>query len=74
MSVAKAESAETCTQYDVAPAEAFQVKVGEVETPEEPLMGEARVGALGAGGGAVTKRQAGENGPAPVALDALTCQ
>ena len=36
---------DTCNLYDVAPLEAFQLKLGLVETPVAPLAGEANAGA-----------------------------
>ena len=58
--VEKDELAETCNPYEVAPVEAFQLKVGFVATPVAPFAGEARVGAAG-GEGAVVKLRTGED-------------
>ena len=43
----KLELVETCSWYEVAPAEAFQLNVGLVETPVALLDGEDSVGARG---------------------------
>jgi hypothetical protein len=45
--VEKSETVDTCNPYEVAPVEAFQVKVGLVTTSIAPFAGEARVGAAG---------------------------
>jgi hypothetical protein len=45
--VEKLELLETCSWYDVAPLEAFQVNVGLGEIPVAPFKGEASVGAAG---------------------------
>ena len=45
--VEKSEAVETCNPYEVAPVEAFQLKVGFMATPVAPFAGETRVGAAG---------------------------
>ena len=54
--VAKPGLVETCSPYDVAPAEAFQLNtVGLVDTPISPSAGDRSVGEAGSAGGAVVK-------------------
>jgi hypothetical protein len=45
--VEKLKSEETCSRYDVAPLEAFQLSIGLVEIPVAAFEGEASVGAAG---------------------------
>jgi hypothetical protein len=70
--VANVELVDTWSRYDVAPVDAFHVKVGFVATPVAPLAGVARTG--GAGGVAVVKLNAPENELGTPPLEALTCQ
>jgi len=74
--VEKFELVETCSRYDVAPEEAFQVRVGDVETPVAPLAGEASVGAegTGGGGGSVVNDQTSDQSPSPAAFAPFTRQ
>jgi len=56
--VEKDELIETCNPYEVAPVEAFQLKVGVIDWVADPFAGEARVGAAG-GAASVVKLQTG---------------
>jgi hypothetical protein len=70
--VEKSALAETCTRYDVAPVEAFQVSVGFAETPVALFAGEESVGA--AGGEAVVKLHTLDQALVPAAFVAFTRQ
>jgi hypothetical protein len=72
--VPKAGSVETCTRYDVAPVDAFQVNVAFVATPVAPLVGVARTGTGGGGGVVVVKLNAPEYALVPPPFDAFTRQ
>ena len=72
--VAKLELVETCTRYDVAPVEAFQLKtVGVVDTPVSPSAGERSVGTAGTAT-TVVKLRTVENGLVPAAFVAFNRQ
>jgi len=45
--VEKLELVETCSPYEVAPLEAFQLRVGLVETPVAAFEGDTSVGGIG---------------------------
>ena len=74
MNVAKPGSVETCTLYEVAPLEAFQVKVGLLETFVVPLTGELRVGANGVLPAVVVKLKLPDHELVPPVLVAFTLQ
>jgi hypothetical protein len=76
MIVEKLGSADTWSWYERAPAVAFHVKVGFVETPVVPFAGEASVGAVkGAWGiSVVVKLQTSEYRLVPAAFVAFTRQ
>jgi hypothetical protein len=48
--VLNVELVDTCTRYDVAPLDAFQLKVGEVDWFGAPVAGDASEGVPGAAG------------------------
>ena len=58
----KPVSGATCSRYEVAPLTAFQVRVGVLDVPVDPLRGEIRTGGEG-GGGTVVRIHAPEYGP-----------
>lgn len=74
MNVAKPGSVETCTLYEVAPLEAFQVKVGVLDMPVEPLTGELRVGTAGGLPAVVVKLNVIDQVLVPLMLVAFTLQ
>jgi hypothetical protein len=74
--VEKSELIDTCNRYDVAPDDAIQFKVGLIETPTAPPIGELNSGAAGMVGSAVVvvKFQTGDQLLVPVTLAALKRQ
>jgi hypothetical protein len=58
----KPVSGATCRRYEVAPLTGFQVSVGVLDVPVEPLSGEIRTGAEG-GNATVVKIHEPEYGP-----------
>jgi hypothetical protein len=67
--VEKVFEVDTCTEYVVAPARVFQVRVGEVDCPVAPLAGERRVTGL-----MVVKLHAPDQGEVVPFARTLTCQ
>jgi hypothetical protein len=73
--VVNPETVDTCTRYEVAPADAFHVSVGFVATPVVPFVGVANTGGAGGEGGTdVVKLNTAENALGPPLFVALTCQ
>jgi hypothetical protein len=72
--VVKLELVDTCSWYEVAPVEAFQLSVGVIETPVALFDGERRVGAGGLPPELVVKLQMLEYALVPLAFVALTRQ
>jgi hypothetical protein len=68
----KEEPTDTCTRYDVAPLDAFQLSVGFVETVA-PFNGASSVGGAG-GGGIVVNDQVGDQLLVPAMFAAFTRQ
>ena len=69
------EVKETCTVYDVAPAEECQTKIGlNRETPVAPFEGERSIGAGGGTKDTVVNANVLENDPLPAAFAPLTRQ
>ena len=72
--VANPGSVETCTVYEVAPLEAFHVRVGVLDTLVAPLIGELSVGAAGGLPAAVVKLHVLDQALVPPAFVAFTLQ
>ena len=72
--VEKLEFVETCTVYEVAPLEAFHVRVGVLDTLVAPLMGELSDGAAGGLPAAVVKLHVVDQALVPPAFVAFTLQ
>ena len=74
INVAKPGSVETWTPYEVAPLDAFHVRVGFFETFVVLLNGELRIGAAGGLPAAVVKLKLAAHALVPPVLVAFTLQ